>query len=66
MEEKYYTIHELADLLKVNQRTIVTLIKDGRLMALNVGTKKRAHWRIYEGHYLAFLADSYEKHTGEQ
>jgi excisionase family DNA binding protein len=61
MEDKYYTPTELAKMLKVNSRTIVTLIEQGKLKAINVGTKNRSHWRIFEGQYLNFLADSYEK-----
>lgn len=61
MEDKYYTVSELANILRVNRLTITSLIKRGKILAVNVGTDKRAHWRIYEGQYLKFLADSYEK-----
>lgn len=60
MEDKYYTPTELAKVLKVNSRTIVTLIEKGKLKAVNVGTKNKAHWRIFEGQYLKFLAEFYK------
>jgi len=60
MEDKYYTPSELSKMLKCNSRTIVTLINQGKLKAINVGTKDRAHWRIFEGQYKKFLAESYE------
>lgn len=60
MEDKFYTVTELAKTLKVNQRTILSLIKNKKLLAVNVGTEKRAYWRIYEGQYKKFLAKSYE------
>lgn len=61
MEDKYYTVSELAKILRVSTRTIRTLIENQKLTAVNVGTEKRCNWRIYEGQYLKFLADSYEK-----
>ena len=60
MEDKYYTVVELAKVLKVSTRTIRSLIEKNRLNAVNVGTDKRANWRIYEGQYKKFLAESYE------
>jgi excisionase family DNA binding protein len=60
MEDKYYTPAELAKILKVTPRTIINLIEKGKLKAVNVGAKKRARWRIFEGQYLNFLAESYK------
>ena len=61
MEDKYYTIYDIAKMLKVTPRTVTAMINRKQLNALNVGTEKRAHWRIFEGHYLKFLSDSYEE-----
>lgn len=60
MQDVFYTVEELANMLKVNPRTVVSLIKRKKLKALNVGTDKRAYYRIYEGQYLEFVAQSYE------
>jgi len=64
MNDRYYTPSELAKILRVNPRTIVSLIRSGKLEALDVGTGKRSHWRIYEGQYRKFLASSYNSGSG--
>lgn len=60
MEDKFYTISEMAKMLKVHQRTILKLINCKKLKAVNVGVGQRAHWRIFEGQYLNFLAEFYK------
>ena len=60
MEDKFYTVNEMATILKVNPRTIVKLINGKKLKAVNVGVGERAHWRIFEGQYLKFLAEFYK------
>lgn len=60
MGDKFYTVQEIADVLKVDKRTILSLIKNKKLSATNVGTAKKAHWRIYEGQYRKFLAENYQ------
>lgn len=42
LEDEYYTIGELAELLKVHQNTIRNGIKDGRIKAEKFGQQ----WRI--------------------
>jgi len=65
MDDKFFTIDDLAKVMRVDRRTIARLIKEGSLLAVNVGKEKRPTWRIYEGQYLKFIADSYEKQTME-
>ena len=60
MEDKYYTVSELAKLLKVDNRTILKLINTKKLKAINLGTGERSHWRIFEGQYLNFIAEFYK------
>jgi excisionase family DNA binding protein len=60
MEDKFYTTYDLAKIMKVNYRTILTLIKTGKISAVNLGTSKRPLWRIYEGQYRKFLAENYK------
>jgi len=62
MKDKYYTPTELAEMLKVTPSTVNKLIRQGKIKAVNVGTGtgKRAHWRIFEGQYLNFLAEFYK------
>ena len=41
LNEEYYTTHEVADLLKVNYRTVTRMISDGRLKAIKIGNAFR-------------------------
>lgn len=45
MEEKYYTIDEIAVKLEVHTKTIRRYIYSGKIQALKVG----GQWRIYQG-----------------
>jgi excisionase family DNA binding protein len=45
LEDKFYTIDEVADILKVHHTTIRRAIKDKRLNAFKIGTK----WLIKKG-----------------
>ncbi len=40
-DEKYYTLQEVAELLKVTEKTIRNLIKSGQLPASQVGNRYR-------------------------
>lgn len=42
LQDRYYTIYEVADILKVHHNTIRRAIKSGRLKAERIGTT----WRI--------------------
>lgn len=42
LKDQYYTIYEVADILKVHHNTIRRAIKNGRLKALKFGSE----WRI--------------------
>ena len=59
MEDKFYTVEEVAKALKVHKRTVLSLIKRKKLLAVNVGCEKRASWRIYDAQFIRFIADSY-------
>lgn len=39
LNDEYYTIYEVADILKVHHTTIRRAIKDDRLKAFKIGTK---------------------------
>lgn len=39
LKDQYYTIYEVADILKVHHQTIRRAIKDKRLNACKIGTK---------------------------
>lgn len=40
------TVDQVAKELQVNPKTVYQLIRDKRLKATNIGTEKRANWRI--------------------
>ena len=42
LKDQFYTIYEVADILKVHHHTIRRAIKEGRLKAIRVGKE----WRI--------------------
>ena len=65
MEEKFYTITEIANSLNISPRTVSSLIKKGKLFAVNIGTGKRQHWRVYDGQFQKFLAESYMEIVNE-
>lgn len=41
MPEKFYTVQEVAQLLRVNERTILNLIERGEIKAVQVGNRYR-------------------------
>lgn len=42
----YYTVSETAELIRVSNKTVIRLIKAGKLKALNVSVGKRFIYRI--------------------
>lgn len=53
-EDKFYTVAEVSELLKVQPLTVYRLIKDRKLKSYKVGRVIR----ISEADFKAFLADS--------
>lgn len=49
--DRYQTIHEVADRLKVNAATVRRWVKDGHLRAIDIGKG----WRISDADLVAFL-----------
>lgn len=52
MIEKYYTVDEIADLLKIHPKTVQRYIREGKLKASKVGKS----WRV-SGHDLSTFAE---------
>lgn len=50
-ELKLYTISEIAEILRVTERTIYTYIKEAELPAIKIGK----HWRVRHEQLVAFL-----------
>jgi excisionase family DNA binding protein len=54
MEDKYYTIQEIADILKVDYMTVYRWIRAGKLEAYQV----QKHYRIKESDFQQFMEAS--------
>jgi excisionase family DNA binding protein len=50
------TVEQVAQELQVNVKTVYQWIKSKRLKATNIGTKRKAHWRIIRKDLEDFLA----------
>lgn len=55
MEEKYYTVEQVSELIKMHPKTIQRYIREGKLRAAKIGKG----WRI-AGHDLSQFAESIE------
>ena len=44
--DNWLTTKEVAERIKVTERTVRAMIGDGRLQAINVGTDRRARYRV--------------------
>lgn len=51
VELKLYTISEIAEILRVTERTIYNYIKEDELPAIKIGK----HWRVRHEHLEQFL-----------
>lgn len=55
MEKEYYSVIEIAQMLSISKLTVWNLIQSERLKAVNVGTKKKALYRIHKLELEKFL-----------
>ncbi|RAQ96294.1 helix-turn-helix domain-containing protein [Thermogemmatispora tikiterensis] len=46
MEEEYFSAEDIARMLHVNIKRVYQWIKESRLKAANIGTKRRPNYRI--------------------
>lgn len=63
--DEFYTPKQVADSLRVSTRTILNLIKSGKMKAIIVGGLKRNTYRIYQKELDRFMAENYEKSTSD-
>ena len=54
LRKPLYTVHDAADMLKVTESTVRSLIHDKRLRAIKIGKE----WRIAEKDLLIFLNEN--------
>ena len=45
-QEKFYTIQEFSDLLRIHPNTIYKSVKNGRIQAMRIGEGRRSSYRI--------------------
>ncbi len=62
----FYTPKEVAKSLKVSTRTVINLIKSGKMKAVAVSGSKRNTYRIYVKEIDRFMAENYENLDGKQ
>lgn len=46
MQNDFYSIKEFALVMRVHENTIRRAIKNGRISAIRMGSKKKSHYRI--------------------
>ncbi len=59
---KFYTIKEVAHILNVCTKTVISLIRDGKLQAVEIGGTERISFRVYEKELDRFMAENAEKY----
>jgi excisionase family DNA binding protein len=59
--DEFYTTKELGSILKVTSRTIINMIKSGKIRAVIVGGSKRTTFRIYKKELDRFMAVNYAR-----
>lgn len=60
MMEKFYTVEEFAELLRVKRRKIQKMIKEKRLHPINLGTANKPRYAIPDDDLLRLRAESFQ------
>ncbi len=59
---KFYTIKQVAEILSVCPKTVSSLIRDGKLWAVEIGGTERISFRVHEKDLDRFRAENAEKY----
>ena len=62
MNDEYLKPSEVAIILKISSRTVLKMINEGKLRALEISGKERKYYRILKGELDRFAASEYEKY----
>jgi excisionase family DNA binding protein len=61
--DKFLTPEEVADIFKITRRSVLELIRSGRLKAVQVGVGNiRNTYRIYSKEVDRFMSENYERY----
>ncbi len=63
IEERWYTVEEIVDMLKVHEQTVRRWLREGELHGVLLGRK--AGWRIRASELARFLAERDTAQTGK-
>jgi excisionase family DNA binding protein len=55
----FFTVKEFADILRIHPRTVLRMIKKGRIHPINVGSIERPQYSIPEEDLLRLRAESF-------
>ena len=59
--KEFYTTSEFAEFLSVDKRTVIKLIKAGKLNAVNISSGNKPSYRILCKEYLRFISEENNK-----
>jgi len=62
MNDEYLKPSEVAKLLKITPRSVIKMILEGRIKALQISGTKRKSYRILSGELDRFSAEQYQKY----
>lgn len=58
--DNFLSVPEFAKILNVSKNTVLRLIRQGRIKAVDVGTKSKSVYRILDKELERFIAENYD------
>lgn len=62
MQDEFLKIAEVAQQLRVTSKTVLNMIRDGRLKGVAISNGPRKHYRILKGELDRYVAEQYQKY----
>jgi excisionase family DNA binding protein len=66
MNDKFYTVDEFAEMVKMSPQTIRRCIRKGRIMACRPAIGKKSPYRIHASEIMRILSVDYQKIVEER